>query len=91
LVVVNDVVRGVFGRLGLVGASLLASAIIFGAIAGGVVVHRLESPPAASSTQDQGKHPDDQGDGHSKQKPAKHRAHPAHPSPQPGDDQDKEA
>ena len=81
-------VRGVFGRLGMVGAILLASALIFGAIAGGVVVHRLESTPSASSTQQQGDNADEQGDGQSTHKPAKNHAH---ASPQPGDGQDKEA
>jgi hypothetical protein len=33
LVVRNDLVKGVFGRLGMVGATLIASALIFGAIA----------------------------------------------------------
>jgi len=72
----------------MVGAILLASALIFGAIAGGVVVHRLQSAPAASSTQQRGDKPDEQGDGPSKQKPPKHAAH---PSPEPDDSQDKEA
>ena len=88
MVVRNDVVRGVFGRLGMVGAILLASALIFGAIAGGVVVHRLQPAPAASSTQHRGDNVDEQGDGQSKQgapKPA------SHPSPEPDDNQDKEA
>jgi hypothetical protein len=82
------VVRGVFGRLGVVGASLLASAILFGAIAGGVVVHRLASTPAASSTQQQGDNRDESGDAPSKPRPS---SHPGHPSPQPDDEQDKEA
>lgn len=33
MVVRNDLVKGVFGRLGMVGATLIASALIFGAIA----------------------------------------------------------
>jgi hypothetical protein len=94
LVVRNDVVKGVFRRLGMVGAILVASAVIFGAIAGGVVVHRLQSAPVASSTQNQGSNADEQGDkgdtqghGQSKNKPPKHAAH---PSPQPEDSQDKD-
>jgi hypothetical protein len=94
LVVRNDVVKGVFGRLGMVGATLIASALIFGAIAGGVVIHRLQSTPVASSTQEQGDKADGQGDngnaqghGQSKNK-AKHAAH---PSPEPEDSQDKDA
>ncbi|MHB8686407.1 MAG: hypothetical protein ACYDB4_04330 [Candidatus Dormibacteraceae bacterium] len=74
-------VRGVFDRLGMVGAILLASALIFAAIAGGVVVHRLESSPAASSTQEQGNQGDEQGDGTlHKTRPAKH-SHPSGPEP----------
>jgi len=72
----------------MVGAILLASALIFGAIAGGVVVHRLESPPAASNTQQRGDNADEQGDGQSKQQPPKHAAH---SSPAPNDSQDKDA
>jgi hypothetical protein len=72
----------------MVGAILLASALIFGAIAGGVVVHRLKSTPAASSTQQRGDYADERRGGQSKQKPAKHAAH---PSPEPSDSQDKEA
>jgi uncharacterized membrane protein len=37
----------------MVGAILLVSALIFGALAGGVVVHRLHSTPAASGAQEQ--------------------------------------
>lgn len=47
--VLRDVVRNVFARLGMAGAILLVSALIFGALAGGVVVQRLYSSPAASS------------------------------------------
>ena len=88
MVVRNDVVKGVFVRLGMVGAILLASALIFGAIAGGVVVHRLESAPAASGTQQRGDNPVDQGEGQSQQTPPKQAAH---PSPEAGDNQDKDA
>ena len=36
----------------MVGAILLVSALIFGALAGGIVVQRLNSNPAASTEQD---------------------------------------
>jgi len=72
----------------MVGAILLASALIFGAIAGGVVVHRLESAPAASTTQQRGDNSDERGEGQSKPKPPKHAAH---PSPEPDGTQDKDA
>jgi hypothetical protein len=102
LVVRNDVVRGVFDRLGMVGAILLASAIIFAVIAGGVVAHRLEAAPAASSVHEQGNNSDEQGDGPSDTTPAKpvkptkptkpaKPAKPANPSPEPDDSQDKDA
>ena len=71
----------------MVGAILLASALIFGAIAGGVVVHRLQAAPTASSTRQRGDKADEQGDGQAKHKPPKH----AHPSRQSGDSQDKDA
>jgi hypothetical protein len=38
----------------MVGAILIASALIFGAIAGGVVVHRLQATPTAAGEQQQG-------------------------------------
>jgi uncharacterized membrane protein len=47
------VVANLFRRLGMVGAIVLASALIFGAVAGGVIVYRLDTTPSASSEQDQ--------------------------------------
>jgi len=38
----------------MVGAIVIASALIFGALAGGVIVHRLDTTPSASSEQAQG-------------------------------------
>ena len=87
-------VTGVFGRLGMVGAILLASALIFGAIAGGVVAHRLHAAPAATSTQQRGDNADEQGDGqlkHQASKPPKQPKHAAHSSPEPDESKDKEA
>lgn len=84
-------VTGIFGRLGMVGAILIVSALIFGAIAGGVVVHRLHPAPAASSTQQRGDNADEQGDRQSKQKAPKAPRHAAHPAPEPDDNQDKDA
>ena len=37
-------------RLGIVGLSLVAGALIFGVITGGIVVHRLENPAALVTT-----------------------------------------
>ena len=58
--VVRDVVTNFFRRIGMVGAVVLASALIFGAVAGGVFVHRLDTTPSASSEQDQGAEAGDQ-------------------------------
>ena len=93
MVVGNDVVRGVFGRLGVAGAILLASAVIFAGIAGVVVVHRLNPAPAASAVDKQCNNSDEQGDGQSHKPPAKAAkpAKPVHPSPEPDDQQDKDA
>jgi uncharacterized membrane protein len=41
-------VRSVLSRLGIVGVTLRASALIFGALAGAIVVHRLATTQAAS-------------------------------------------
>jgi uncharacterized membrane protein len=49
--VFRDVVAKLFRRLGMVGAIVLASALIFGAVAGGVIVHRIDTNPSASSGQ----------------------------------------
>ena len=77
----------------MVGAIVLASAVIFAGIAGGVVVHRLDSAPAASSVHEQGNNSDEQGDGPSHKTPGKPAkpAKPAHPSPEPDESQDKGA
>ena len=76
----------------MVGAIVVATALIFAGIAGAVVVHRLDAAPAASSTQEHASQSDEQGDGHSPEtaKPAK-PAKPEHPAPEPGDSQDKDA
>lgn len=45
----RDVVRNVVNRLGMVGVILLASALLFGALAGAIVVYRVETMPTASN------------------------------------------
>jgi uncharacterized membrane protein len=52
--VFRDVVTNLFHRIGMVGAIVIASALIFGALAGGVIVHRMDTTPSASSEQAQG-------------------------------------
>src|SRR5260370_21048869 len=52
--VVRDVVANLLHRLGMVGAIVIASALIFGAVAGGGIVNRLDTTPTASSGQPQG-------------------------------------
>ena len=75
----------------MVGAILIASALIFGAIAGGVVVHRLQTAPTASSEQqgDQGTEkspPPAQKNNHANQDDQG-----SHDPAQQGDHQDKDA
>jgi hypothetical protein len=72
----------------MVGAILLVSALIFGALAGGVVVQRLNSSPAASSEQD---HSDETGDNGKAKTKTKHPNN-GHHDPQEADEsQDKDA
>jgi hypothetical protein len=72
----------------MVGAILLGSALIFGAIAGGVIVHRLQAVPTASSQQEHSDKVSEQGDAPSKNK---HTNPGQHPSAEPDDSQDKDA
>ncbi len=72
----------------MVGAILLASALIFGAIAGGVIVHRLQAEPAASSQQEHNDNVNQQDGAPSQNKNANHGRH---PSSEPADLQDKDA
>lgn len=88
MVVRNDLVRRLFDRLGVVGAILLASALIFGAIAGAVVVHRLQAVPTASSQQEHNDKVSEQGDAPSKNK---HANHGHHPLPERDESHDKDA
>ncbi|HVS47485.1 MAG TPA: hypothetical protein VHJ99_01115 [Candidatus Dormibacteraeota bacterium] len=68
-------VSSVLHRLGMVGAILIATALIFGAIAGGVIVHRLQAAPTASSEQQQGDHADGpNAGGHPRKAPRRQRA-----------------
>ena len=51
---IRDVVTNFIRRLGMVGAIVVASALILGAVVGGAVVHRVDTTEAASSEQAQG-------------------------------------
>ena len=64
-------VRNFFSRIGLAGAILIASLAIFAFLAGGVVVHRLETTLTASSEQ-QGEQAGENDQGESKPKHANH-------------------
>jgi hypothetical protein len=91
---VRDVVRSVFGRLGMVGVILLVSALIFGALAGGVIIYRLDATPTASNESRQAEkdvEKDDNQSKHSQPSKSNHakQDHPA--SPEPDDSQDKDA
>lgn len=92
--VVRDVVRNVLGRLGMVGVILLVSALIFSALAGGVIIHRLDTTPTASNESAQSENDSEKDDKQSNPaKPPKsnhaNRGQPA--SPEPDDSQDKDA
>jgi len=91
--VVRDVVRNVFGRLGMVGVILLVSALIFGALAGGVIIQRLNTTPTASNESAPSGKDVEQGDKQPKPaKPPKHnhanQRHPAPPDTEDGQDKD---
>ena len=89
--VVRDVVRNVFSRLGMVGAILLVSALIFGALAGGVVVQRLNSNPTASSEQESGDETGDNDKSKTKKTKAKHQNHGHHDTKESDESEDKDA
>jgi hypothetical protein len=72
----------------MVGAILIASALIFGAIAGGVVFHRLQAAPTASSQQEHSDKVSRQGDAPSTNK---HSNQGQHQSQEQDDSQDKDA
>ncbi|TMC53109.1 MAG: hypothetical protein E6J20_08535 [Chloroflexi bacterium] len=56
----GNTLRRLFARLGPTGLFIVLAAVIFGVLAGGVVVHRLETSPSASQEQQQ--EAADQGD-----------------------------
>ena len=64
-----------FSRIGITGLSIVAAALIFGVLAGGIVVHRLEASPAASQSEQQ----QQQGEASDRQDRAKKHGH-GHPS-----------
>ena len=72
--VVRDVVANLFHRLGMVGAIVIASALIFGAVAGGVIVHRVDTTSSASSEQ---AHESDQQAGEAAKKSHRPKTKPA--------------
>jgi uncharacterized membrane protein len=72
----------------MVGAILLVSVLIFGALAGGVVVHRLDTTPAASSQREQG---EQAGDGSQAKKNVKHANHGQHDKQESVESEDKDA
>jgi uncharacterized membrane protein len=71
----------------MVGVTMVASALILGAIAGGVIVHRLQSPAASSQHEPahSGQEPTP-GQTQNRQANAGH-----HDSQKQGDEQDKDA
>jgi uncharacterized membrane protein len=72
----------------MVGAILLVSALIFGALAGGVVIHRLDTTPTASSHDEQG---DQTGDSSQGQTKGKHANNGHQDKQEPTEPEDKDA
>ncbi|GAC1664682.1 MAG: hypothetical protein PVS2B1_23810 [Candidatus Dormibacteraceae bacterium] len=96
----RDVVTNLFHKLGMTGAIIIASALIFGVVAGGVIVHRLDTTPSASSEQEQGAEADDhakekgekqgeKGNGHGHEKKNKNANHGHGDSSKQGNSEDK--
>lgn len=81
-------VTSLFTRLGAVGLSLIAGALIFGALAGAVVVNRIDRAQPAASSQDQGQPQHDDGKqlGQNKKKNG-NQDNPGHGQPKQSDDQ----
>lgn len=75
--VVRDVVANLFHRLGIVGAIVIASALIFGAVAGGVIVHRVDTTSSASSEQAQADESDQKAGEAAKKSPGPKNKKPA--------------
>jgi len=49
----GDVVASLINRVGMAGLILVASLVIFAFLAGGVVIHRLNTTPAAAGQQEE--------------------------------------
>jgi uncharacterized membrane protein len=89
---VRDVVSTVLRRLGMVGVILVASALLFGVLAGAVVVHRLDTTPTASNESAQSdKSGGEQTNKQTKPPKSKHPTQGQPSSPEPDDSQDKDA
>jgi hypothetical protein len=74
----------------MVGVILLASALLFGVLAGAVVVHRLDTTPASSESAQSDK-AGEQGDKQANPPKSKHSKQGPTTSPEPDDTQDKDA
>ena len=72
----------------MVGAILLVSALIFGALAGGVVVQRLQSTSVASSVEDRS---DESGDDNQPKTKDEHSNNGHHDTQDTDESQDKDA
>ncbi len=69
-------------RLGMTGLIIVAAALIFGVLAGGIVVHRLEASPTASQSEQQ------QGESSDRQDEAKQTSHGHSSKPHPAESPD---
>ena len=74
--------RRLFARLGMTEIFIVIAALVFGVLAGGVVVHRLEASP--TSSQEQQQQQDEQGQQDQKKPKSQGHAKPAE-SPEPTD------
>ena len=74
--------RRLFARLGMTELFIVIAALVFGVLAGGVIVHRLEASP--TSSQEQQQQQDEQGQQEQKKPKSHGHAKPAE-SPEPTD------
>ena len=77
----GNALRRLFAQLGITELFIVIAALVFGVLAGGVVVHRLETSPTSSQEQQQ---QDEQGQQEQKKPKSHGHAKPAE-SPEPTD------
>lgn len=55
--------RRLFSQLGMTGLVIVLAVLVFGILAGGIVVHRLDTTPAASQSEQQTEASDNKDEG----------------------------